>query len=77
MNGFFLQLVVGSVLQSNGNVEFSQADLTSEEARYESKQVFLYSFISITGINNYNTNIHGNLKPKMKNGLLFGRVTKA
>lgn len=41
MNGFFLQLVVGSVLQSNGNVEFSQADLTSEEARYESKQVFL------------------------------------
>lgn len=76
MNGFFLQLVVGSVLQSNGNVEFSQADLTSEEARYESKQVFLYSFISITGMNN-NTNIHGNLKPKMKNGLLFGRVTKA
>lgn len=51
MNGFFLQLVVGSVLQSNGNVEFSQADLTSEEARYESKQVFLYSFISITGMN--------------------------
>lgn len=75
MNGFFLQLVVGSVLQSNGNVEFSQADLTSEEARYESKQVFLYSFISMT--NEYNTNIHGNLKPKMKNGLLFGRVTKA
>lgn len=75
MNGFFLQLVVGSVLQSNGNVEFSQADLTSEEARYESKQVFLYSCISIT--NEYNTNIHGNLKPKLKNGLLFGRVTKA
>lgn len=71
MNGFFLQLVVGSVLQSNGNVEFSQADLTSEEARYESKQVFLYSR------NKYNTNIHGNLKPKLKNGLLFGRVTKA
>lgn len=41
VKGFFLQLVVGSVLQSNGNVEFSQADLTSEEARDELKQEFL------------------------------------
>lgn len=47
MYGFFLQLVAGNMLQSNGNDEFSQANLTSEKARDELKQFFRESDLRI------------------------------
>lgn len=63
MYGFFLQLVAGNMLQSNGNDEFSQANLTSEKARNELKQFFRESETA------YKTNIHRKLNLEMRKPL--------